>query len=132
MLSLKLPFFSNLKNFLPNKLIGFFDCDEWENYVSHNTHRLMPTAHYASWKQDLKDYCRSIDGFDQWAQEKTKENSHQLRIYTEKKILLNDQRAIFILDDGTRIHTPGLPLLSQREFENCYGNSLDYLLNDPI
>jgi hypothetical protein len=132
MLSTKLSFFADYKNFHPSNLKGFFDCDEFENYVAHNTHRLMSTAHYASWKQDLKDYCQSIDGFDQWAKQKTKLGSFQFHAYTYKKTVLNDQRSIFILDDGTRIHTPGLPLLSQREFENWYGTDLDYLLNDPI
>lgn len=132
MLSNKISFFSDYKNFLPNKLMGFFDCVEWENYIAHNTHRLMMTADYASWKQDLKDYCQTIDGFNQWAKEKTKHGSFQFHAYTYKKTVLNDLRSIFILDDGTRIHTPNLPLLSLKEFENCYGNSLDYLLNDPV
>jgi hypothetical protein len=132
MLSIKLGFFSDYKNFTPSKLTGFFDCDEFENYITHNIDRLMTTPEYSSWKQDLKDYCQSIDGFDQWAKQKTKLGSFQFHAYTYKKTVLNDQRSIFILDNGTRIHTPGLPLLSQREFENCYGNTLDYLLNDPV
>ena len=131
-LSTKLLFFSNYKNFSPSKLCGFFDCDEYENYISHNTHRIMSTPDYCSWKQDLKDYCQKIDGFDQWAKEKTKVGSFQFHAYTYKKIVLNDLRAIFILNDGTRVHTPGLPLLSRKEFENCYGNSLDYLINAPV
>jgi hypothetical protein len=131
-LSEKLPFFSDYKNFSSDKLKGFFDCDEFENYITHNTHCIMPTSNYMSWKQDLKDYCLSIDGFDQWAKEKTKVGSSQFRRYTSKKSILNDCRYIFILNDGTRIQTPNLPLLSRKEFENCHGNSLDYLLNDPV
>ena len=132
MLSIKLLFFSSYKNFVPSRLYGFFDCDEYENYITHNTHRIMSTPDYCTWKQDLKDYCQKIDGFDQWAKEKIKNGSFQFHSYTYKKTILNDQRAMFILNDGTRVHTPGLPLLSQKEFENCYGSSLDYLLNAPI
>jgi hypothetical protein len=132
MVSTKLSFFSDYENFTPDRLTGFFDCDEFENYVTHNTDRLMATPAYSSWKQDLKDYCQSIDGFDQWAKEKTKFGSFQFHAYTYKKTVLNNQRALFILDDGTRIHTPNLPLFSRKEFEKYYGNSLDYLLNDPV
>lgn len=132
MLATKLSFFSDYENFLPSRLKGFFDCYEFENYVSHNIHRLMVTADYKSWKQDLKDYCQTVDGFDQWAKDTTKNGSFQFHAYTYKKIVLNDCRSIMILDDGTRVHTPNLPLLSQVEFDKLYGNSLDYLLNDPI
>jgi len=132
MLATKLSFFTDYKNFSPDMVHGFFDCDEFENYISHNVDRIMTTPDYASWKQDLKDYCRNFDGFDQWAKETIKNGSSQLHAYIYKKTVLNDQRFIFILNDGTRVHTPSLPLLSRKEFNNRYGNSLDYLLNDPI
>jgi len=131
-LSTKLKFFSNYKNFKPNQLQGFYDCEEFESFITHNLHRIMPTSDYSSWKTDLKEYCVKIDGFEQWAQEKTKSTSSQIRLYTYKKMILNDQRSMFIMDDGTRISTPSQPFLIESEFRNLYGTSLDYLINDPI
>ena len=131
-LAIKLNFFSDYENFSPERLKGFYDFAEFEHYRCHNTHRLIVPGEYASWKQDLKDYCKSVDGFDQWAKETIKGDSFQFHVYTYKKIALKDTRSIFILDDGTHIRTPSLPLLSHCEFESCYGNSLDYLLNDPV
>lgn len=131
-LATKLSFFADYENFNPNRLHGFFDFDEFDHYMCHNTDRIIASSDYVTWKQDLKDYCRSVDGFDNWAKEKTKTDSFQFHAYTYKKILLKDLRPIFILDDGTHIRTPSLPLLSRREFDRVYGNSLDYLLNDSL
>ena len=48
-----------------------------------------------------------------------------------KKNALNDTRWIFILSDGTRISTPNLPLLSKKELDRHYGDSLQVLFNEP-
>lgn len=117
--------------FTPDKVLGFFDCYEYENYIYWNIDKVIYSNEYSTWKQHHKDYCFEFDGFGDWRENKKKFTSVQLTKYIQKKTVLNDRRWLMILQDGTRIHTPSLPILTQREFDQAYGNSLDYLFNDP-
>jgi hypothetical protein len=51
-------------------------------------------------------------------------------IYAYKKTLLANQRYLLVLQDGTTITTPNLPLFSEQEFRQQYGSSLDYLFGN--
>lgn len=128
----KLPFFINKdKDFEPSRLQGFFDSHKYESYIYWNTDKIMPTNEYSSWKQEFKKYCYEFDNMETWYLTKTKFNSNQFGMYALKKNVLNDTRWIFILSDGTRISTPNLPLLSKKEFDRYYGDSLQVLFNEP-
>lgn len=128
----KLPFFiSKDKNFEPSRLQGFFNNAKYESYIYWNTDTIMPTSEYSSWKQELKRYCYQFDHIETWYLTKTKFGSTQLNAYTRKKNIVNDTRWICILNDGTRISTPNLPLLSKKELDRYYGDSLRVLFNEP-
>lgn len=126
----KLSWFFNYKNFDLTGLIGFFDCEEFENYIYWNIEHIVDKAGYHTWKQPLKDYCFAFDNQADWQKNKTKEHSTQMTSYLAKKLALNDQRYIGILTDGKtlkRISTPGLPVLTRREFEVNNQDRLDSL-----
>jgi hypothetical protein len=112
-------------------VIGFFNCEEYEQYIYWNLDKIMPSSDYRTWKQPLKDFCFEFDGLEDWHREKTKFNSVQFNSYTMKKVVLNDQRYIAILENGERIYTDNLPFFSAQEFDYKYGKSLDYIVNDP-
>ena len=116
---------------LISKIFGFFDCYEYENFIYWNIPAVMKSSNYNTWKQILKDYCFEFDKLQDWYLNKSKYHSIQLGIYTEKKIILNDNRYILILDNGERIQTPNLPFFSQVEFIENHGTTLDYLFNVP-
>jgi hypothetical protein len=118
---------SNINNV--KDVYGFFDCDEYESYIYWNISSIMPTHDYASWKQNLKDFCYRFDNLETWYKNKTKYSSRQMTDYQSKKIVMNDSRFIMILDNCEKIQTPSLPFFSKLEFEQAYGNSLDYLFN---
>ena len=107
--------------------IGFFDCYEFEHYMWNNLNLIIPNKNYSSYKQFLKDYIFYFDGDSRYKKNKQKENSGQLVLFKEKKIILQDQRYIMLLADGTRVRTPNLPLISKHEYRRIYGHSLDYL-----
>jgi hypothetical protein len=130
-LNLKLPWFFNYKNFDITNLIGFFDCAEYENYIYWNINSIVDRSGYSTWKQPLKDYCFAFDKMHDWHKNKTKMHSTQMLLYLSKKLALNDHRWIAILSDGSRITTPSLPLLSKKEFEMTYGNTLDWIFHEP-
>lgn len=127
----KLPWFFDYPNFKFTDLVGFFDCNEYENYVYWNIEQIIPGNEYVTWKQNLKDYCYAFDRFGDWCKNKEKYNSGQLGTYIAKKIALSSQNWIFLLDDGTRISTPSLPVLTRKEFKSRYDTTLDYLFNEP-
>lgn len=118
--------------FNPKRMIGFLNCDQYENFIYFNLEKIQPDTNYASWRQFLKDYCFEFDKFEHWHKNKTKFHSAQLKIYQEKKQILNDKRWLMLLEDGTRIHTKNLPLFSQREWIETYQHKLEYLFNKPI
>lgn len=128
----KLPFFiSKHKDFDPARLQGFFDSAHYQTYIYWNTDKIMTSSEYSSWKKELKRYCYEFDNMEEWYLNKTKFGSKQFGMYALKKNVLNDTRWIFILSDGTRISTPNLPLLSKKELDLCYGDSLLVLFNEP-
>lgn len=111
---------------------GFFECDEFENYMYYHSDMILDRDRgYSGYKQFLKDYIYKFDQNEQYHANAEKQNSGQFMIYTNKKIRLLDNRWIFKLSDSTVVRTKNLPLLSQIEFDNAYGNSLDYLFNSP-
>lgn len=116
--------------FDPSRLIGFFDYDEYEQFVYFNLDRLIHTDNYASWRQFLKDYCYEFDGFDDWRTNKTKFNSSQVVFYNAKKRILNDLRNLMLLEDGTRVATQNLPLFSQREWA-AIASKYQYVFSKP-
>lgn len=128
----KLPFFiASDPGFDATRLHGFFDSFEYESYVYFNIDQLMPTSDYSSWRQMLKDYCFEFDKLETWHKTHKKITSAQMVIYSFKKTALLDKRWILLLQDGTRISTPSLPLFSKREFDQTYGSSLDYVFRAP-
>jgi hypothetical protein len=130
-LSGKLDLFAHYDQFHPDQLLGFFDCDEYENYIYWNLDDIIPGTQYHNWKQPLKQYCFDFDGLDNYYRTKQKQGSGQTHMYAAKNKVLHDRRSIFLLSDGTRVTTPSLPLFSRREWETKYGNTLDYLFNEP-
>lgn len=123
--------FFDYPNFDIKRNIGFYNCDEYESYIYWNTNDCLIGKEYHNWKQNLKNYCYEFDGFADWRDNKSKYNSIQLQIYQYKKMALDNHYWLGILEDGTRIFTPGLPILTQREFINQYGTTLEYLFNEP-
>lgn len=127
----KLPFFvSGHTKFDPGQLHGFFDFAGYESYIYFNLDQIMPTEHYPSWRQMLKDYCFKFDGLVEWHTVHKKITSRQMIDYSSKKVVLNDRRWLLILQDGTRIATSNLPLFSGRELKQHYGNDIDYLFGN--
>jgi hypothetical protein len=127
----KLPFWLDYPEFNFDRVQGFFDCEEYENYIAYNIPSIITNENYSTWKQPLKDYCYKFDACEQWHHNKTKVGSSQLSLYIGKKTILKQLNWIGILEDGTRIHTPTLPWLSKTEFDCKYGTTLDYLWNLP-
>lgn len=126
----KIPFFTNNNGGTEiSKLIRFFDTDHYQKFIYFNTDKIVADSDYTSWRQILKDYCCEFDGLVEWKNTHRKVNSRQFMFYSLKKLSLTDQRWLMILEDGTRIATPSLPLFSAKEFRNRYGNTLDYLFN---
>ena len=122
-------FWSDYPNYNKDLVLGFYDCDPYEQYVTCN--EIVASKDYSSWKQNLKDYCFRADGLEDWHKNKTKVISSQINYYTNKKIALKNLHCIFILDNGKRIATPGLPLFSKLEYNKYHGTTLDYLWNEP-
>ena len=122
---------SGVTNFDTTRVVGFFDFDQYDQFIYFNTHKILPTADYASWRQFLKDYCFEHNGFENWHQNKAKFHSVQLVLYHRKKEILSDTRWLMLLEDGTRIHTKNLPMLNSTDWNDAYQNKLDYLFNAP-
>jgi hypothetical protein len=110
-------FTSGPTEFDPARLIGFFDCDVYEQFVYFNIDKLICSDNYATWRQFLKDYCYRYDGLDEWRKNKTKFSSGQMYMYTLKKQILNNNRNLMLLDNGQHVATPSLPLFSATEWE---------------
>ena len=115
-----------------NQFASFFDCELFENYMWHNTDKIVESGQgYKTYKKFLRryvyDFYKNID----YLENTGKINSMQFQAYRLKKIELLDLRWICMLEDATVIRTKNLPLLSQKEFVDAYGDSLDYLFNQP-
>jgi hypothetical protein len=126
-----LGFFSSTHNsFDPSRLVGFFDCDAYEQFIYFNIDKIICSDNYASWRQFLKDFCFQFDSFEHWKINKSKFGSGQLEIYTKKKQILNDSRNLMILSNGERVTTPNLPLFSQLEWD-CIKEKYQYVFRQP-
>jgi hypothetical protein len=123
-------FTADAKQFDPKRLIGFFDCDCYEQFIYFNVDQLILSNNYATWRQFLKDYCYQYDGFDDWRVNKTKFGSNQIQSYTFKKQILNNARNIMLLDNGERVATPNLPLFSQHEWD-CIKHQYVHVFRKP-
>lgn len=102
--------------FNAQRLLGFFDCDQYEQYIYFNVDKIIPSKNYSSWKQSLKDFCFSFDRDEDYRVYKTKTHSQQVVIYGDRKQILNDTRHLMFLDNGTKVSTPNLPLFSRKEW----------------
>jgi hypothetical protein len=111
-------------------LQGFFDFVEFEDYMWNNTDCIIkPGGEYKTYKKFLKEYTHQFYPSNEYLENACKANSIQFSVYRRKKTELLDLRWICILDDLSVIRTKNLPLLSRKEFDAKYGNSLDYLFN---
>lgn len=99
------------------RLIGFFDCDHYEQFIYFNTDKIIQYDNYAAWKQILKDFCCEFNGFEDWRLNKTKFHSSQVYIYSCKKQLMNNWRYLMLLSNGQTVCTDNLPFFSQREWD---------------
>lgn len=115
-------FTSDSELFDPARLVGFFDCDAYEQFIYFNIDKILAANSYATWRQFLKDFCYRYDGFEDWRINKTKFGSSQIQIYTFKKQILNDSRNLMLLDNGQRVATPSLPFFSRAEWEDIKEN----------
>jgi hypothetical protein len=115
-----------------NQFASFFDCDLFESYMWHNTDKIIePGQGYNTYKKFLRQYVYDFYKNTDYLHNTVKISSMQFQAYRLKKIELLDLRWICILEDAAVIRTKNLPLLSQKEFVDTYGNSLDYLFNQP-
>lgn len=114
-------------NFNVNSLLGFYDSNEFESYIFWNIEDCISSREYASWKQVLKDYSFKFDGLANWAVNKEKAHSIQPSLYIRKKLLLKHQSWLALLDNGSRISTPSLPLLTKAEYNKV---DLKWVFND--
>ena len=110
---------------------GFFDSFDFESYVYYNLESIVDNNSYQSYKQFMKEYICAFDGNKNYFENARKHNSGQFKIYLRKKLAMLDLRWVALLEDNTAIRTKNLPLFSKKEFEQTYGNSLDYLFNEP-
>lgn len=115
-------FTSGPKQFDPKRLIGFFNCDVYEQFIYFNVNKVISSGNYATWRQFLKDFCYQFDGFNDWRVNKSKFGSSQIQIYTYKKQILNDSRNLMLLDNGERVGTSNLPLFSLAEWDQIKQN----------
>lgn len=108
---------------------AFFDCQLFEDYMWHNTDKIITGTEYNTYKQFLKQYIVNFDSNQDYYHRAKKLNSVQFNFYIKKKTALMGKQWIACLSDNTLIRTPNLPLFSRLEFEQTYGDSLDYLFN---
>jgi hypothetical protein len=117
-------------HFDPNRLIGFFDCAEYEQFVYFNIDNLVASNSYSSWRQFLKDFCYRYDRNDHWRINKSKFNSAQLVWYQFKKQFLNDARNLMILENGCQVATQNLPFFSHTEWDEIK-HKYQYVFRTP-
>jgi hypothetical protein len=109
-----------------NDLQGFYDCNEFENYIYWNIEDCIQDS-YSTWKKILKDYAYKFDGLSSWHKNKIKHSSSQVDYYWAKKDALTNQRWVALDSDGIVYSTPSLPILTMKEF-NKYTN-LEWAFN---
>ncbi len=115
-----------------SKFSSFFDCQEFEDYIYHNLNKIVdPDGDYTTYKKFLRHYIHDFYPNIDYLNNTAKINSMQFQFYRLKKTELLDLHWIFILEDSSVVRTKNLPLFSKKEFDAQYGNSLDYLFNNP-
>jgi hypothetical protein len=107
--------------------IDFFDFYEFETFMYHNLDKIVVGNDYKGYKQILKDYIHNFNQDRKYLLEKEKVGSGQIGVYSKKKLYLQSAHYIMMLDNGTRIRTDNLPLLSELEYRRKFGDSLNYL-----
>jgi hypothetical protein len=109
---------------------GFFDCADFESYTWHNIDQLIDGQQdFKFYKNFLKRYIYQVYKNQNYLKNYIKSSSKQSLFFIQKKIKLMDLHWIFKLDNNIDVRTKNLPLLSKKEFDQTYGNSLDYLFN---
>jgi hypothetical protein len=129
-LSNKYRLYANQPNFSHENLLGFYDCQEFEEYIYHNIDHII-NKDYASWKYKLKEYCNKFDHFDDWCRYKSKGEFSQLVWYMTKFEKLENKQIMMYLDNDSVISLSTLPFVCRHEFDTVYGQSLKHLFNDP-
>jgi hypothetical protein len=125
-------FLFNQKKFLLEDFVEFYNCQEFEDYMWHNTDKITSGGTtYSSYKKFLREYIHKFFQDDDYLNNTSKKDSTQFQKYRNKKIELLDLRWICLLEDLSIVRTNNLPLLSKKEFDKKYGTSLDYLFNTP-
>ena len=109
---------------------SFFNFKEFEDYMWHNTDQIIVNDNYNSYKQFMKNYIYEFDGNEEYRVLGRKLSSLQFVCYTQKKTELSGNQWIARLSDNSILKTPSLPLFSKLEFEQTYGESLEYLFNN--
>jgi hypothetical protein len=107
--------------------IPFFECFEWESYIYYNMDQIITGDDYASYKYGLKNYIFDYDHNRQYFLNKVKMDSMTPSTWRRRNVILKNQEYIMLLDNGEKIATDNLPLLSQRDYRKKYGKRLDYL-----
>lgn len=114
------------------KFTGFFECQEFEDFMWYNIDKIIDVGgDYKTYKKFLRHYIYKFYPDQDYLENAAKVNSFQFQYYRNKKIELLDLRWICLLEDASVIRTKNLPLLSEKEFNAAYGDSLDYLFNTP-
>ena len=98
-------------------------------YFYHNTHRLIESDRFECYKLELKEFIHAFYPDNHYLKYKEKYNSGNLVALDRKRNILQDSRAIMILDDNTVISTPNLPFLREKDYRSKYHRSLDILFN---
>lgn len=98
------------------RLVGFYDCEEFESYIYWNIEHCITGNSYSGWKQVFKDYANDFQNFDKWYQTAVKNHSTQVSVYAAKKRALKQQHWLALFENGTRISTPSLPVLTHKEY----------------
>jgi len=112
------------------RLVGFFDCDQFLAFIYFNLDKIITDEGYENWKKCLKRFCFEHDGFNDWYHKKIKYNSLQLAKYFRKKIVLSDKRWIAVLANGDKITTPNLPFLNQIDLDEYCPGLIANIIND--
>lgn len=110
-------------------VVGFYNNSTFEHYMFHNIDQIVTSDSFSSYKGFLKQYIFDFDHNRYYFDHKVKVADPQLMNFGRAQIAMDDLVYALLLCDGTRIRTRNMPLLSEREYRNTYGHSLDYLFN---
>lgn len=108
---------------------GFLDCAEYDSFIYFNLEKIHPGRDYNNWRSWFKQYCYDFDGLEHWYQYKRKTGSGWYPDSVHRRLVLDNQNWIAILESGEIIRTPNLPLVSVLELDVKYQQQLHYLKN---